>query len=250
MSLTPLRARVETYSSRVHWRVVLVSSLLLPWNITISQSLSPGATCISTTPVGLHYTRFASFCQNSFNFDNLSYYYKWHNHAVYAVYTKSAKLFLNHRKSTYLLGFMHFFRKFLPNLFLPLQFQAESLWYFPYNEACFSLLLGIKTQQIVKGRKNDNLIHRPWIKLLFYFFHGQKLTKTRKNILDRKNLPKSRTPMSGYTDDNPADGKSITRKNEDILSSRISFRIHGPHPFQKYLSNLQYVFFIIEKFTY
>ena len=83
--------------------------------ITISQSLSPGATCISTTPVVMHYTRFASICQNSFNFESFAHYHKWHNHAAYAVYTKSAKFFPNHRKSTYPSGFMHFFRKFKKN---------------------------------------------------------------------------------------------------------------------------------------
>lgn len=136
----------------------------------------------------MHYTRFASICQNSFNFESFTHYRKWLNHAVYAVYTKSAKLCPNHRKSTYSSGFMHFFRKFLPNLFLPLRFPPRYLWYFPYKEACFNCLFGIKTQQIVKEKKSRIVFHRQWINLLFTFSPPPNFQKFKKNPLDRQNF--------------------------------------------------------------
>lgn len=129
----------------------------------------------------MHYTRFASICQNSFNFESFTHYHKWHNHAIYAVYTKSAKFFPNHRKSTYPSRFMHFFRKFLPNLFLPPRFRAESLWYFSYKEACFPLLFGIKTQQIVKEKKSRIVFHRQWINLPSTFSQSRFFRKFKKN---------------------------------------------------------------------
>ena len=128
----------------------------------------------------MHYTRFASICQNSFNFESFTHYRKRLNHAVYAVYTKSAKLCPNHRKSTYSSGFMHFFRNFLPNLFLTLRFPPRYLWYFPYKEACFNCLFGIKTQQIVKEKKSRIVFHRQWINLLCTFPSGLNFRKFKK----------------------------------------------------------------------
>lgn len=143
----------------------------------------------------MHYTRFASICQNSFNFESFTHYHKWHNHAVYTVYTKSAKFFSNHRKTTYSSGFMHFFRKFLPNLFLPPLFRTESLWYFSYKEACFPLLFGIKTQQIVKGRKGRIVFHCQWINLRSTFSQSRFFRKFKKNRwtdnFSSKNFPPS-----------------------------------------------------------
>lgn len=90
---------------------------------------------------------------------------------------------------------MHFFRKFLPNLFLPPRFRAESLWYFSYKEACLTLLFGIKTQQIVKGRKSRIVFHRQWINLPSTFSQSRFFRKFKKNSwtdkFSSKNFPPS-----------------------------------------------------------
>lgn len=123
---------------------------------------------------------------------------------------------------------MHFFRKFLPNLFLPPLFRTESLWYFSYKEACFPLLFGIKTQQIVKGRKGRIVFHRQWINLRSTFSQSRFFRKFKKNRWT-DNFSSKKVPPSLIFSSISASGFTRSPSNVPIsVNDAITPRVYPP----------------------
>ena len=143
----------------------------------------------------MHYTRFASICQNSFNFESFTHYHKWLNHAVYAVYTKSAKLCPNHRKSTYSSGFMHFFRKFLPNLFWPFDFRSIPM-IFSVQRGLFQLPFRHKNPANCKGKEKSHRISPTVNKFTLHISFGPEFSKIQKNPHGPGNFHSKTSPPS------------------------------------------------------